>query len=74
MGCPQPLVRVSERTARHAALVGGTQTVGAFKAWARAHVGAHQFPALNRIWTHESGWRYGSPARAWHFWNTHHWY
>ena len=107
---PRPVVRVRS-----------TQSVGAFKAWARAHVGAHQFPALNKIWMHESGWnryarnpasgaygipqalpahklrhagrdwswdgytqmrwglhyirsRYGSPTRAWHFWNTHHWY
>lgn len=35
---------------------GGAQSVRAFKAWARAQVGARQFPALNKIWTRESGW------------------
>jgi hypothetical protein len=32
------------------------QSVGAYKSWARAQVGAAQFPALNAIWTRESGW------------------
>ncbi|MGZ4579904.1 MAG: LysM peptidoglycan-binding domain-containing protein [Nocardioidaceae bacterium] len=100
---------------------GGAQTVGAFKAWARAQVGGSQFAALDAIWTRESGWnrfaknpgsgaygipqalpsskmataggdwswngytqmrwgldyirgRYGSPSRAWAFWQAHHWY
>ena len=98
-----------------------TQSVSAFKVWARNHVGAGQFPSLNKIWMRESGWNryarnpssgaygipqalparklgqaggdwawngytqmrwglryirshYGSPANAWHFWQTHHWY
>ena len=38
------------------ARVGSAQSVAAFKAWARSQVGARQFAALNRIWTHESGW------------------
>lgn len=32
------------------------QTAPAFKAWARAHVAAGQFGALDALWTHESGW------------------
>lgn len=97
------------------------QSTSAYKAWARARVGARQFAALDAIWTHESGWnaraqnpssgaygipqalpgrkmnttggdwswngytqmrwglhyinaRYGSPVRAWAFWQAHHWY
>jgi hypothetical protein len=32
------------------------QSVRAFKLWARHRVGPRQFRALNKIWTHESGW------------------
>jgi len=42
--------------AQSPARIGSSQSVGAFKAWARAQVGARQFAALNKIWTRESGW------------------
>ncbi|MGZ4493456.1 MAG: aggregation-promoting factor C-terminal-like domain-containing protein [Nocardioides sp.] len=32
------------------------QSVAGYKHWARVHVGARQFPALNAIWMRESGW------------------